>query len=158
MAKIKNKPVKFKQKQLKKDTPAKVVQKKQKGKEFPKNSRLITEKVIFKKKTNFLKFVLPVLYIILLCLLTVIGVDVYKNARIYLDLTSEKGQITKDIRELQDKIGKYPSFKEGYLKLAILEYRLGKFEESRKYIREALNLDPNFKDAEEFAKIVGEKY
>ena len=157
MARIKKKPTKFKKK-----APEKVIfssrpaKKEQKKKELPKNSRLITETAVLFSFSRLKKIILPVIYLALFVLLIFVADDVYQKSRQYFALTSQKENIKQEIGSLEKKVQIYPSFKEGYLRLAVLEYRLGKIDKSKRYIRKAILLDPNFKQAQDFAKLIGE--
>ncbi len=159
MAKIKKHPIKFRKK-----TPEKVVfkakasAKKEKiTKELPKNSRFITERAVLFSFSRLKKIILPVIYLALFALLVFVAADVYQESRQYFALTSQTEDIKQEIGSLEKKVQIYPSFKEGYLRLAILEYRLGDIDKSKKYIRKAVLLDPNFKQAQDFAKLIGER-
>lgn len=159
MAKIKKKPVKFRKKTPAKDVfKAKPTKRDKTAKELPNNSRSITEKTKIKKSINFKQFLFFAVYFLFLVALVVVGTDVYKKSFVYFKLSSQRGEISTEIKGLEDKVRKYPGFKEGYLKMAILEYRIGNFDKSKTYVKQALVLDPNFKDAVDFAKLIGERY
>ncbi|MCL4354869.1 hypothetical protein M1349_05410 [Patescibacteria group bacterium] len=158
MAKLKKKPKKFKKKSSEKVVfSAKPTQKKIKGNELPKNSRFITEKPFLFLAVWLRKLVFPAAYLALLVVLVFVGMDVYQKSQRYFELSYQKENIRQEISGLEKKIQTYPSFKEGYLRLAILEYRLGNINKSRKYIRKAVLLDPNYKQAQDFAKLIGER-
>lgn len=68
-------------------------------------------------------------------------------------------QNPKDIKKLivhwEKIIKQKPNYRDGYLQLALLHYKLYQNEEARRYLEEALVIDPNFKSAKELKKILG---
>ena len=52
----------------------------------------------------------------------------------------------------QGIIKKFPDFKDAYLQLAVLEFRLKNYDKARFYCDKALFLDPEYSDAIELNK------
>jgi tetratricopeptide (TPR) repeat protein len=63
----------------------------------------------------------------------------------------------KDIRRLisawEKIVQEKPNYRDGWLQLAILHYKLYENEKARQYLQKALELDPNFEPAKELEKI-----
>ena len=64
----------------------------------------------------------------------------------------------KDIQRLIDAwekiVEEKPNYRDGYLQLAILNYKIYKIEEAKGYLNKALAIDPNFEPARELKKII----
>ena len=64
----------------------------------------------------------------------------------------------KDIQRLIDAwekiVEEKPNYRDGYLQLAILNYKIYKIEEAKEYLNKALAIDPNFEPARELKKII----
>ena len=67
----------------------------------------------------------------------------------------EKGELLREKVLLQRVVKKYPDFRDGYYKLAEVEYRLDNIEGAKWYIQKALEIDPNFKPARELERLFG---
>lgn len=50
---------------------------------------------------------------------------------------------------------KYSGYRDAYFKVALLSYQLGDVDLARKYLVEAMALDPNFKEGREFGQKTG---
>ena len=85
--------------------------------------------------------------LILLFLIVIFSFDLSKTLKEYSFQTSERARIEIQIKTWQSITDKYKGYKDGYLQLAVLEYRLGDFEKAKLYTNQALYLDPNYKDA-----------
>lgn len=64
----------------------------------------------------------------------------------------------EDIRRLieywEKIVAEKPDYRDGYLQLAILHYKLYENEKAKEYLQKALELDPNFQPARELEKIL----
>jgi tetratricopeptide (TPR) repeat protein len=110
------------------------------NKYFPSISRTITES---------LTFLLFVVVFVLLALLI-------KNINDYKTFKSERDLVYKEIEYWKNVISQKPDYRDAYLKLAILEYKLGDKNESKLYLEKSLILDSNFEKGRQFQKILGE--
>lgn len=110
------------------------------NKYFPSISRRITETSFF--------LLLVVLYLLFAFFL--------KNLSEYKHLKTEKEQIIKNAEFWKNVTIEKPNYRDAYMEVAILEYRLGNINETKLYLEKALVLDPNFKKAKEIKKIIGE--
>jgi tetratricopeptide (TPR) repeat protein len=65
----------------------------------------------------------------------------------------------EDIRQLiaywEEIISEKPNYRDGYLQLAILNYKLFENEKAKEYLERALELDPNFETTKELKKVLG---
>jgi len=60
--------------------------------------------------------------------------------------------IQKLIKGWQKFLEKRPGYRDAYLQLAILSFKLGQKQEAQKYLEEALIIDPNYKPAKKLKK------
>lgn len=130
-----------------------------KTKKSPRIYRSFTEGSIkfFKKQNKILKklkfqasiFLLGFLITTLLLLAVDVLFVFQKQKEIYF----EKAKLNSEIRLWENIVQKYPS-KDTYFRLARLEYRVGDLDKSKYYTDKALYMDPNFKEAQEFKKIL----
>jgi tetratricopeptide (TPR) repeat protein len=121
--------------------------------ELPKIYRFITEKVssISKNKTVVVS-IYSLLYLIMVAVTVYLSVNIYKNLTIYQKVSSEQATIISQIKSWQGIIKDYPNFKDAYLQIAVLEYRLKNYERSKEFCNKALLLDPEYSDAIELSK------
>ncbi len=66
-------------------------------------------------------------------------------------LDSERVDIQKQILQWQHIMTTYPDYRDGYFRLATLEYQLGNRNNAQMYDQKALQLDPNFQQGRELA-------
>ncbi|OGH05816.1 MAG: hypothetical protein A2W22_00760 [Candidatus Levybacteria bacterium RBG_16_35_11] len=90
--------------------------------------------------------------LLIIFMITIFGFDLAKNLKTYSALNSERAKIQSQIKTWQSITEKFKGYKDGYLQLAVLEYRLGEFEKSKTYLDKALYLDPTYKEALELQK------
>lgn len=82
--------------------------------------------------------------------LAIVGLDVWKNYQ-GSKLTSEKRQVlVKDKTKWEEILQKHPDYRDGFLALAVIEFRLGNKERSEDYLNKSLEIDPNYEDAKKF--------
>lgn len=68
---------------------------------------------------------------------------------------SDPRDVKKLIKRWEQVISKRPDYRDGYLQLTILRYKLYENEKAREYLDKALKLDPNFEPAREMERILG---
>ena len=92
----------------------------------------------------------------LVLLLTVItaGLSLYGHLQQKKDLYNKKSAILSQIQIWQEIVNKYKDYRDGYLTLAILEYRIGESDKARLYLKQTLSIDPNFGKARDLEKIL----
>ena len=57
----------------------------------------------------------------------------------------------------QGIIKTYPNYRDGYFRLATLEYELGNRNKAKEYVQKALELDPNFEEGRRLERMFLEK-
>lgn len=120
---------------------------------FPKNYRFITEKLNFILKNKYFKIgAYGLIYTSLIILISFLFFDLYNYYTTQENLKQERKKIANKIVTWQSVIEKYPNFKDAYLQLGTLEYRMGNFERAKGYVKKALVLDPEYSDAIELDK------
>jgi tetratricopeptide (TPR) repeat protein len=102
--------------------------------------------------SKILYSITSLVYLILALLILIFGFSMVKNLKAYNVLSSEREKISTQIKTWESIVSKFKGYKDGYLQLAVLEYRLGEHEKAKKYVNQALYLDSNYKEALEFQK------
>lgn len=122
--------------------------------QFPNISRFIPEKLIFPHPTFYPKlfitsFISGLLFlgIIFQTLLLI------QNRQKLQQIALERQQIQQEITYWQGITQKYHGYRDVYLKLASLEYKLGNTQQARQNIDKAFTIDPNTKEG----KVLGDK-
>lgn len=127
--------------------------------EFPNIFRFITEQKYFKKikKHQWRLITAGFVSAIILGAIVIVGADSYKNYQENKRLSEKRKNIEAQIKFWQSVNQKYKGFRDSYFELALLEYQLKDFNKSRVYLKEALRLDPNFKDGRKLEDILSKK-
>lgn len=112
--------------------------------QFPKISRFITEKVVV---------------IAAVVLMVFLGIAWEASLASSLQhqeavVVQNRRKLTDEVKKWQAAIVKYPDYRDGYFKLALLEYQLRNKKEAIGYINKTLQLDPNFKSAQKLQQIL----
>lgn len=63
-------------------------------------------------------------------------------------------EVEKLIAEWEAIISEKPDYRDGYLQLALLHYKLYENEKAKEYLQKALELDPNFEPTKELEKFL----
>lgn len=142
--------------------------------QFPNIYRFITESAPVKnlKKHKFrllnqpkLKKCLTFLSIILVFLIVMIlafgvmlfSLKIYKSIVYYKQISLERQNLQSQINFWKSIRQKYDGYADAYFRIAVLEYRLGNFNQAIEYNQKALFLDPNFKDAKKLEVLLNKK-
>lgn len=88
----------------------------------------------------------------------VLGYDLYENIQDKEKIDLERDRITKEINFWNSFLGKHKGYRDGYLQLSILEYKLRNFNKAKSYLDEALAIDPNFEKGKELEKVLSIKH
>jgi tetratricopeptide (TPR) repeat protein len=123
---------------------------------FPSIYRFITERLISVKLLHFT-------IIIITCLISVLLVIriIQQSTLIRQNLDETKGlkaqreQIIGELKDLKVLEPQYTGYRDIYFRIATLNYQLGNIDESKKYIKKALEVDPNFKEGQVLGEKVG---
>lgn len=149
-------------------------EKKHSASQFPNIYRFITESVPVKnlKKHKFrllnqpkLKKYLTFLSIILVFLIVIIlvfgvmlfSLRIYKSVVNYRQISFERQNLQSQINFWKSINQKYDGYADAYFRIAVLEYRLGNFNQALEYNQKALFLNPNFEDAKKLEVLLNKK-
>lgn len=126
-----------------------------KASQFPNILRFITEKCFSHRKyVKLAKFSLSGMVSVLLLSLTLNqSLQLQNNLRQEKKLAQERKNIEKEITYWEKTVEKYQNYSDIYLKIASLEYRLGKSQTAQTFIEKALAVNPDTKQG----RVLGEK-
>lgn len=119
--------------------------------EFPNIYRLIPE--IHVRFTRFQWVMLGVSGILLVGFIIMLVFLAITSAT-YASLLSERDTVKKQQVYWQGILKTYPNYRDGYVMLSVLDYKLGEKNQAKIDINKALEIDPNDKQAQEFSKQV----
>ncbi|MBI3985258.1 MAG: tetratricopeptide repeat protein [Candidatus Levybacteria bacterium] len=126
---------------------------------FPSIYRTITEKInkprprLFKFYAYFSIFLTLVVTIFLVVLIGFISINLYQNFTKYESLHAQRQNLVSRINFWNSIAEKYPGYPDAYLNIASLYFELNELNSARKYVDQALLLNPDY----EKAKILEEK-
>lgn len=126
----------------------------EKKREFPRISRIIPDisvpslRRVFWNKYFLVSFISTFISVAILMQ----GIDLTKHIRELQGIRSEREQVVREITYWEDVVSKHQDYRDGYLKLALLEYRLGNTQKAKAYIEKSLSIDPNHKPALDFRR------
>lgn len=118
-----------------------------KADKFPKIYRVITE--------TWLQA--GILSIVLLVIIGLMLRGLYQHMHQKQALEQKRAVIQKEIAYWQEIIRKYQDYRDGYFKLALLEYQLGNTQAVELYVEKAKTLDPNFAEADKLGSMLSSK-
>lgn len=70
-------------------------------------------------------------------------------------VVSQREQVLKELAYWKGMVQKFEGHRDIYYRIAALNYRLGKKDESKLFVRKALELDPNFQEGRVLGAKVG---
>ncbi len=113
---------------------------------FPSISLTIPEKML---GLSFLSPVFIIAFIVsfLIMAIGIVGNDLRNNFTKLSEVNKERAVTQAQIIEWKGALNSYKNYKDGYYMLSVLEYKLGNYQESFEYIKKALVIDPNYKEA-----------
>jgi tetratricopeptide (TPR) repeat protein len=112
---------------------------------FPSNFRFITEYSFSREKSQHIKVgLVSVVSVFLLALIALQGVVIWHTMQEREVVAQQKGQLEQQVAYWKGVADKYQGYRDVYYRIASLQYRLGNVDESQKYVKKALELDPNF--------------
>jgi tetratricopeptide (TPR) repeat protein len=118
------------------------------NKQLPSIPRFITEKLFSGRTLFFLKYIfVGAISGALLIAITLQGVELRGNERQVEQVTQDREQVMHEIVYWKQIADTYSGYRDIYYRIATLQYKLGNKEESKKYLKKALELDPNFEEA-----------
>jgi len=123
---------------------------------FPRNLRLITEFTFTHSQSQNIKVTLvSIVSIFLLVLIFIEGVIIWDNIKQREVLSQEHQQLQSEVSYWEGVANKYQGYRDVYYKIAALQYKLGDISDSQKYVKKALELDPNFPEGRVLGAHVG---
>lgn len=127
--------------------------KKKKSLQFPNISRFITEtkdKLSWEDKKHFVYLFIAVFVLFI----AFMAIDIKQKLVMSNSMQLERKQVLEDIKKWESVVNKYKDYRDGYLELAGLEYRLGNMNKAKEYLNKVLTIDPNSKQGRELEKIL----
>ena len=125
---------------------------------FPKNIRFITEYTFSETQSQYLKVtIVSIFSLFLIALIAILGSTIWFNIKVQQSLSQEKIQLQNEVTYWQNLAEKYKGYRDIDYRIAALQYKLGNISESRKYVKKALQLDPNFPEGRVLGAHVGLK-
>ena len=123
---------------------------------FPKNLRFITEYAFSQSQSFTIKVLLTsVVSLFLLGLIFLQGVAIWYTMQQRELLAQQRLQTENEVKYWENLANKYQGYRDIYYKIGALEYKLGNIPESQKYVKKALELDPNFPEGHVLGAHIG---
>lgn len=94
---------------------------------------------------------------IFVIVIIVLGYDLYNNVQDKKKIDLERAKITREIDFWESFVTKNQDYRDAYLQLAILEYRVRDYSKAKFYLNRALSIDPNFEKAKEMERVLSVK-
>lgn len=95
-----------------------------------------------------------ILYIVLLSVISFAVRDISRQLQEKERVEKEYATVTSEVEKLEKVVQQYPNYRDGFFKLALLEYRLENKEKAKLYVEKALKIDPNFEKGRELEEIL----
>lgn len=123
---------------------------------FPRIYRFITETTFSSRQEKNIKVLLTsVVSLFIILLIALQGVIMLQQIKQQQYLAQERVRLQREIQYWQGVADKYKGYRDVYYRIASLQYRLGNVEESQKYVKKALELDPNFPEGSVLGAKIG---
>jgi len=123
---------------------------------FPKNIRSITEYTFPEAYSRNIKVILvSVVSIYLLALIFLQGITFWYGLKQQQFLVQQREQLQNEVSYWEGIAEKYQGYRDVYYRIAALQYKLGNVSESQKYVKKALELDPNFPEGRVLGTKIG---
>src|SRR5664279_4522501 len=125
-----------------------------KNPDFPSINRFITEDILSVRTLQFTKVLLiSALSVLVLLLIIFQSIALRHNITQAQEMQAERQKINGEISYWKTMAQQYNGYRDIYFRIAQLEYKMGNMEESKNYVKKAMELDPNF----EAGKVLGVK-
>ncbi len=123
---------------------------------FPKNIRFITEYTFSVSQSRMIKIILvSIVSLFLLMLITLQVVVILNNIKQQEALQQQRMKLENEVTYWKGVANKYQGYRDVYYRIALLQYKLGNVAQSQKYVKKALELDPNFSQGRVLGAHVG---
>lgn len=93
----------------------------------------------------------------LLALIFLQGVVIWDNFKEQDALAQQRVRLQNEVKYWEGVASKYQGYRDVYYRIGALQYRLGNVSEAQKYVKKALELDPNFPEGHVLGAHVGLK-
>jgi tetratricopeptide (TPR) repeat protein len=113
---------------------------------FPTINRFITETWKF--------FIVSFASGLLIIAIVFQTMNLIKNMKEEKSLMATREKTIAELKYWEQITGQYKNYRDGYFKVALLQYRLGNIEEARLNLKKTLELDPNFEKGRNLEKIL----
>lgn len=123
---------------------------------FPSIFRFITEDIHISNGKRYIR--LFIVSFVSGFFLIAIGIQtnlLLQNIQQLKIVKQERARINAQIGYLKTITKNYTDYRDIYFRIATLDYQLGNIEESKKYLRKALDADPNFKEGRVLGAQIG---
>jgi tetratricopeptide (TPR) repeat protein len=123
---------------------------------FPSNFRFITEHSFTASQSRQIKIgLVSLVSLFLLSLIFLQGVMIWYTLQQRDIVAQQRIQLQTQVQYWKGVADKYQGYRDVYYRIASLQYRLGNVDESQKYVKKALELDPNFPDGRVLGAKIG---
>jgi tetratricopeptide (TPR) repeat protein len=123
---------------------------------FPKNLRFITEYTFSDVQSHYIKVLLvSSVSLFLLALIFLEGVTIFANLKQRTMLSQQRIQLQNEVKYWESIANKYQGYRDVYYRIGALQYKLGNITEAQKYVKKALELDPNYPEGRVLGTHVG---
>lgn len=121
---------------------------------FPSIYRFITEYLRSQIHWSIEAVFFAVIGILLVSLSFFVGFRLTNDLSYIEKLKEQHKSIASQIAFWENAVSTYKDFRDGYFKLALLEYQRGNLLKAKVYLQDALIIDPNFEKGRELEKIL----
>lgn len=123
---------------------------------FPRNHRFIPDYQFSHTQSHNIKVGLVSIFsLFLIALIFLQSVTLWDNFKQEQALSQDKVQLQSEVTYWEQVANKYQGYRDVYYRIAALQYKLGNTLESQKYLKKALELDPNFPEGKVLGAQVG---
>jgi len=136
--------------------------------EFPRIYRFITDPFVSASRrilrasqlalTKWKVITIGSLSLVLLVAIAVVSFDLYKNLQERQKVEQERQKLISKVKFWESITSKYKGYRDAYFQLAVLEYQLKNFDQSKSYLQKAIEIDPNFEAARKLEKLLDIEY
>ena len=123
---------------------------------FPKNLRFITEYSFSESQSITIKVILTsAVSVFLLGLIFLQAIALSNTLKQQEAQVQQREQLQNEVKYWESIANKYQGYRDVYYRIGALQYKLGNTAESQKYVKKALELDPNFPEGHVLGAHVG---
>ena len=116
-----------------------------------KNLFSLNRKRVFGVYSNILKIFTLIIFVVAII---VLSYDLRINLQNKRKIDLERTNLLKEVSFWESFLKKNKDYRDGYLQLAILEYKLRNANKAKFYLSQALEIDPNFEKGRELESVL----